>query len=155
MRHRVTTKKLGRDAEHRRALLFNLSKSLIEGTSVVTTIEKAKYVRPHLEKLVTRAKKGPSLANRRLLLSNLRNKGDLVNKLFDDISKKYEKRSGGYLSIKRMSKRDGDKATLAKISWVEDQEVKTETAKKSVKEKAQVSAPKKKSSTKKTETTKK
>lgn len=155
MRHRVTTKKLGRDAAHRKALLFNLSKSLIENASVVTSIEKAKYVKPHLEKLVTRAKKGSNLANRRLLLSSLRNKGDLVDKLFDHISKEYKKREGGYLSIQRLSKRDGDKATLAKISWVKNPEVNKDLNKDSKKDETKVSKPKKKSINKKTENTKK
>ncbi|NCT55474.1 50S ribosomal protein L17 [bacterium] len=118
MRHRVTTKKLGRDAAHRKALVFNLCKSLIENGGINTTVAKAKYVKPFIEKLVTRAKRKESLSNNRILLSRLNNDGVLVEKLVSDIAKRYQKRPGGFLSIQKANKRDGDKSTMARISWV-------------------------------------
>jgi len=120
MRHRVTTKKLGRTASHRKALVFNLCKSLIESDGVTTTVAKAKYVKPFIEKLVTRAKRKQSLANNRILLSRLNNNADLVDKMINDIAKRYQKRPGGFLSIHKTKKRDGDKATLATISWIKN-----------------------------------
>lgn len=118
MRHRVITKKLGRDSAHRKALVFNLTKSLIENKGITTTVAKAKYIKPFVEKLVTRAKREQSLSNNRILLSRLNNKMGLVNTLVNEIAVKYKGRTGGFLSIQKTKKRDGDNSLQATISWV-------------------------------------
>lgn len=131
MMHRSKHKRLKRDIDHRNALLFNLASNIINNEAVVTTHEKCKYVKSFVEKLVTRAKKGDSLHNRRMLLKSLRNTKSLVDILFLKISPKYIGRNGGYLSIQKMAYRMGDGAKMAKISWVkeEDKNIKTKSDK--------------------------
>lgn len=148
MKHRVTHKRLKRDVDHRKALLFNLASNLVANKAVVTTTQKAKFVKSFVEKLVTKAKSGDTLHNRRVLLSKLRNDKALVDNLFNKISKKYKTRNGGYLSIQKMKSRDGDNASMSKIFWVAGEETekeKNKTAEKTVK----------KESSKKVKTTKK
>lgn len=118
MRHRVTGKKLGRDASHRKALKRNMAISLIEHGQIETTLPKAKFVKPFAEKLVTRAKKG-DLHAIRILKKNLVNE-DAVRKLVEVIGPRFADRNGGYTRIVKMGFRDGDKAEMARISWVEE-----------------------------------
>lgn len=118
MRHNVAGKKLGRDAEHRKALKRNLAISLIEYGSIETTVQKAKYAKPFIEKLVTRAKKD-DLHAIRVLKKKLDNE-DAVRKLVEVIGPKFAKRKGGYTRIVKMGFRDGDKAEMARIEWVGD-----------------------------------
>ena len=117
MRHRVKTKKLNMDKAARKALILNLTKSIVEHEEIETTITKAKYIKPKVEKLITKAKKS-DLATRRLLLSRLRDK-KIVKKLLEDLGPRFAKREGGYLRIQRTKVRKGDNAQLAKIMFVE------------------------------------
>jgi large subunit ribosomal protein L17 len=117
MRHQKKTVKLGRTAEHRKALLANQVCSLIEHQRIKTTLAKAKAVRPLAEKMVTLGKKG-SLHARRTALAVLRQKG-AVKKLFDDIAPRSADRKGGYTRIVKLGARKSDSAPIAFIEWVD------------------------------------
>ena len=117
MRHQKKTLKLGRTAEHRKALLANQVCSLIEHQRIKTTLAKAKAVRPLAEKIVTLGKKG-SLHARRNALSILRQK-DAVKKLFDEIAPRSTDRNGGYTRIVKLGQRKSDSASMAFIEWVD------------------------------------
>src|SRR6266571_1285126 len=117
MRHRKKTIKLGRTAEHRKALLANQVCSLIEHQRIKTTLAKAKAVRPLAEKIVTLGKNG-SLHARRNALSILRQK-DAVKKLFDEIAPRSTDRNGGYTRIVKLGQRKSDSASMAFIEWVD------------------------------------
>lgn len=106
MRHRRAGWKLGRNTEHRRALLRNLVTSLIVEERIETTITKAKAMRPHVEKMITLGKRG-DVAARRLAASYLMTR-ESVDKLFDTISPRYGDRPGGYLRIIHSGFRRGD-----------------------------------------------
>ena len=126
MRHQKKTVKLGRTAEHRKALLANQVCSLIEHQRIKTTLAKAKAVRPLAEKMVTLGKKG-SLHARRTALAVLRQK-DAVKKLFDDIAPRSADRNGGYTRIVKLGARKSDSAPVAFIEWVDAPQVVEETA---------------------------
>ena len=117
MRHQKKTVKLGRTAEHRKALLANQVCSLIEHQRIKTTLAKAKAVRPLAEKMVTLGKKG-SLHARRTALAVLR-QADAVKKLFDDIAPRAADRHGGYTRIVKLGARKSDSAPVAFIEWVD------------------------------------
>jgi large subunit ribosomal protein L17 len=117
MRHQKKTVKLGRTAEHRKALLANQVCSLIEHQRIKTTLAKAKAVRPLAEKMVTLGKQG-SLHARRTALAVLRQK-NAVKKLFDDIAPRSAERNGGYTRIIRLGLRKSDAAEVAFIEWVD------------------------------------
>ena len=117
MRHQKKTVKLGRTAEHRKALLANQVCSLIEHQRIKTTLAKAKAVRPLAEKMVTLGKQG-SLHARRTALAVLRQK-NAVKKLFDDIAPRSAERNGGYTRIIRLGVRKSDAAKVALIEWVD------------------------------------
>jgi large subunit ribosomal protein L17 len=117
MRHQKKTVKLGRTAEHRKALLANQVCSLIEHQRIKTTLAKAKAVRPLAEKMVTLGKKG-SLHARRTALAVLRQKG-AVKKLFEDIAPRSATRNGGYTRIVKLGARKSDSAPVAFIEWVD------------------------------------
>ena len=117
MRHQKKTVKLGRTAEHRKALLANQVCSLIEHERIKTTLAKAKAVRPLAEKMVTLGKNG-SLHARRTALAVLRQK-NAVKKLFDNIAPRSATRSGGYTRIIRLGQRKSDSASVAFIEWVD------------------------------------
>jgi large subunit ribosomal protein L17 len=117
MRHRKKTIKLGRTAEHRKALLANQVCSLIEHQRIKTTLAKAKAVRPLAEKMVTLGKNG-SLHARRTALGTLRQK-NAVKKLFGEIAPRSTNRNGGYTRIVRLGQRKSDSASMAFIEWVD------------------------------------
>ena len=117
MRHQNKTAKLGRTAEHRKALLANQVCSLIEHQRIKTTLAKAKAVRPLAEKIVTLGKNG-SLHARRNALSILRQK-TAVKKLFDEIAPRSTDRKGGYTRIVKLGQRKSDSASMAFIEWVD------------------------------------
>ncbi len=121
MRHQNKTVKLGRTAEHRKALLANQVCSLIEHQRIKTTLAKAKAVRPLAEKMVTLGKNG-SLHARRTALAVLRQK-DAVKKLFDDIAPRSADRKGGYTRIIKLGQRKSDSAPVAFLEWVDAAEV--------------------------------
>src|SRR6478672_10767566 len=117
MRHQKKTIKLGRTAEHRKALLANQVCSLIEHQRIKTTLAKAKAVRPLAERMVTLGKNG-SIHARRTALATLRQK-NAVKKLFDDIAPRSTERNGGYTRIVRLGQRKSDSASMAFIEWVD------------------------------------
>jgi large subunit ribosomal protein L17 len=121
MRHQKKTVKLGRTAEHRKALLANQVCSLIEHQRIKTTLAKAKAVRPLAEKMVTLGKNG-SLHARRIALAVLRQKG-AVKKLFEDIAPRSVSRNGGYTRIVKLGARRSDAAPVAFIEWVDAPQV--------------------------------
>src|SRR5262245_56681276 len=117
MRHQKKTIKLGRTAEHRKALLANQVCSLIEHQRIKTTLAKAKAVRPLAERMVTLGKNG-SIHARRTAFATLRQK-NAVKKLFDDIAPASGERNGGYTRIIRLGQRQSDSAFMALIEWVD------------------------------------
>ena len=117
MRHQKKTVKLGRTAEHRKALLANQVCSLIEHRRIKTTLAKAKAVRPLAEKMVTLGKNG-SIHAKRMAFATLRQK-DAVKKLFDEIAPASTERNGGYTRIIRLGQRHSDSASMALLEWVD------------------------------------
>jgi large subunit ribosomal protein L17 len=117
MRHQNKTVRLGRTAEHRKALLANQVCSLIQHQRIKTTLAKAKAVRPLAEKIVTLGKNG-SLHARRNALSILGQR-DAVKKLFDEIAPRSSDRNGGYTRIVKLGRRKSDSASMAFIEWVD------------------------------------
>jgi large subunit ribosomal protein L17 len=117
MRHGVAGRKLNRTASHRKAMFANMAASLIEHEQIVTTLPKAKAIRPIVEKLVTLGKKG-DLHARRQAISQIRDVA-VVGKLFDAIATRYATRNGGYLRIMKAGYRHGDNAALAVIEFVD------------------------------------
>ena len=120
MRHRIAHRKLNRTASHRKAMFANMASSLVEHEQIVTTLPKAKELRPIVEKLVTLAKKG-DLNSRRLAVARMRNK-DQAKKLFDVIGPRYADRQGGYVRILKAGFRHGDNAPMAVIEFVDRDE---------------------------------
>ena len=117
MRHKIAHRKLNRTASHRKAMFANMSSSLVEHEQIVTTLPKAKELRPFVEKLVTLAKKG-DLNSRRIAISRMRNK-EQAKKLFDVIGPRYADRQGGYIRIMKAGFRYGDNAPMAVIEFVD------------------------------------
>jgi large subunit ribosomal protein L17 len=117
MRHGKAGRKLNRTSSHRTAMFANMAASLIEHEQIVTTLPKAKELRPVVEKLVTLAKKG-DLAARRLAAARIRNE-EMVKKLFETIGPRYQERSGGYTRVLKAGFRYGDNAPLAVIEFVD------------------------------------
>ncbi|USN97463.1 MAG: 50S ribosomal protein L17 [Candidatus Nomurabacteria bacterium] len=130
-------RKFGRKRDQRAALLAGLSTQLILNHSIKTTLGKAKELRPHVEKLVTLAKKN-TLASRRLVISRLDNNVEAAHYLVDVIVPSVSERNSGYLRITREENRRGDNAEMARISFADEiKEVVTPTpAKKEVKKPA-------------------
>lgn len=120
MRHRIAHRKLNRTASHRKAMFANMSSSLVEHEQIVTTLPKAKELRPFVEKLVTLAKKG-DLNSRRIAISRMRNK-EQAKKLFDVIGPRYADRQGGYIRVLKAGFRYGDNAPMAVIEFVDRDE---------------------------------
>ena len=117
MRHQKNTVKLGRTAEHRKAMLANQVCSLIEHSRIKTTLAKAKAVRPFAEKMVTLGKSG-SLHDRRNAISYL-HQPKMVKKLFEEIAPRSANRAGGYTRIIKLGPRLSDSALMALIEWVD------------------------------------
>ena len=158
-RHGYQGRKFHRERDQRRALMKSLSEALIQHGSIETTLPKAKELRPHVEKLITKAKKG-DLHNRRQIISQLQTVST-AHYLVDEIAPKLSNRTSGYLRITPTRTRRGDGAQLAQISFVDDisssQPVVTpadkEAPSKSVaKEKPSTTAASKKATTSKTKT---
>jgi len=117
MRHGKSGRKLNRTASHRKAMFANMAASLIEHEQIVTTLPKAKEIRPIVEKLVTLGKRG-DLHARRQAISAVRDVKQ-VAKLFETIAPRYATRNGGYLRIMKAGFRTGDNAPLAVVEFVE------------------------------------
>ena len=119
-RHANAFRKLNRTAAHRQALFANMAAALIKHEQIVTTLPKAKALRPVVEKLVTLAKKG-DLNSRRLAIARVRDV-DMVKKLFDTIGPRYQTRAGGYTRVLKAGFRFGDHAPQAVIEFVDRDE---------------------------------
>ena len=117
MRHKLGYKKLNRTSEHRKALIKNMLNSLIKYEQIITTLPKAKLIRPQAEKLITLGKK-KNLTNIRVLVSKLQDKTN-ANKVVNTLSKRYEKRAGGYTRIVKAGYRHGDNSPMAVIEFVD------------------------------------
>ncbi len=117
MRHRVHYKSFGRRRGHRELMFKNLVVSLVDSERIRTTLAKAKELRRHIEKAITKGKDG-TLHARRVLISKLSNP-TAVEKIVTDLSKRFEKREGGYTRIIRLGKRPGDLAEMAYIEFVD------------------------------------
>ena len=126
MKHSIIHRKLNRTSSHRKALLMNLSNALLKHEQIVTTLTKAKELRPFVEKIITLGKKNKE-SSRSSAFSSLRDKAALV-KVFNDLSERYRKRNGGYCRIVKAGYRTGDNAPMAYIQLLDQ-----ETAKKSSK----------------------
>jgi large subunit ribosomal protein L17 len=120
MRHAVKGRKLGRTTAHRQALFRNQLQSLVDKERIVTTLPKAKELRPIAEKVITRGKHG-TVHDRRWVLRWV-SKRDLVKKVFDDIAPRFQERPGGYLRIVKLGPRQGDGAEMAVLELVERSE---------------------------------
>ena len=108
--------RLGRDPAHQRLIMANLAAHLFEAGHIVTTVPRAKALRPYAERLITKAKKG-GLHRYRDTLSVLRDE-DMTYKLFHDIGPRYSERNGGYTRILKLGPRQGDNAPMARIELV-------------------------------------
>ena len=117
MRHKLGYKKLNRTSEHRKAMIKNMLNSLIKYEQIITTLPKAKVLKPQADKIITLGKK-KNLQNTRRLVSQLQDKTN-ANKVIKTLSKRYEKRSGGYTRIVKAGFRYGDNAPLAVIEFVD------------------------------------
>ena len=117
MRHKMGHRKLNRTSSHRKAMFANMSTALIKHEQIRTTIAKAKELRPIVEKLITLGKKG-SLHARRFAIARLAPDAN-IEKLFGEIAKRYESRSGGYTRILKDGNRYGDSAPMAYIELVD------------------------------------
>ena len=117
MNHGKSHRKFNRRSDHRRSMLANLAASLIKHEQIVTTLPKAKELRPIVEKLVTLGKKG-GLAMRRQAISEMRDL-DQTRKLFDVLATRYKDRHGGYTRIIKAGFRYGDNAPMAVIEFVD------------------------------------
>ena len=134
MRHRHSGRKLGRTSSHRMAMLRNMVTSFLDKEKIVTTVPKAKELRPFAEKIITLGKQ-ESLHARRRALAIIRKKS-VVHKLFDTLAPRYADRHGGYTRIIRLGYRKGDNAEMALIELVDGEtELVVEEGKKSKKEK--------------------
>ncbi|MCI5051129.1 MAG: 50S ribosomal protein L17 [Candidatus Pacebacteria bacterium] len=117
MRHGRKNRKFGRKANVRRGFIRSLAVALLTYEQIKTTEARAKELRPYIEKLITKAKKG-DVASRRLIRARLGNQESLANKLVDDIAPRYADRNGGYTRIIKMPARQGDASPMAIIEFV-------------------------------------
>src|SRR5450755_4951189 len=117
MRHQKTKHKLSRDSAHRKSLLMNLSKEVIEHERIQTTEAKAKAVKPEVEKLITLARRG-DLHARRQALSALGQDKFTVYKLFEEIAPRYMERPGGYTRILKLEPRRSDSTEMVLLELV-------------------------------------
>ena len=117
MRHNLGYRKLNKSSEHRKALFKNMLNSLIKYEQIITTLPKAKELKPQIDKVITIGKKN-DLKNKKKLFSKLQNQSS-VKKVFDELSKRYIKRNGGYSRVLKAGFRTGDDAPMAVIELVD------------------------------------
>ncbi len=135
MRHGFANKKLNRTSEHRKALLKNMLNSLIKYEQIKTTLPKAKFLKPQADKIITLGKKD-NLSSTKILVSQLQDINS-ANKVKKKLSKRYEKRNGGYTRIIKAGFRYGDNAPMAIIEFV-DRDVEAKRVDKKKKETSKV-----------------
>ena len=126
MRHKTAGRKFGRPSKHRKAMFANMACALIKHEQIVTTLPKAKDLRPIVEKLVTKAKTAKSkpdtaLAKRREIISKIRDE-EMAAKLIDVLAERYADRPGGYIRVLKAGFRYGDAAPMAVIEFVDRDE---------------------------------
>lgn len=110
-------RKLSRESRHRRSILANITRDCLMNEYVVTTEARAKEVRKFVDKMITYGKKG-TLVSRRKALAFLYNDSDVVNKVFNELAKRYETRNGGYTRIIKLNERHGDDALQVRLELV-------------------------------------
>ncbi len=120
MKHKIKGKKLNRTSSHRKALFKNMAQAIIKHEQIITTLPKAKTMKPIVDKLITLAKKG-SLHARRQAFSKLRDE-KMVTKLFGTLASRYAERTGGYTRVLKAGFRYGDSAAMAVIELVDRDE---------------------------------
>ena len=120
MKHRIKGKKLNRTSSHRKALFKNMAQAIIKHEQIITTLAKAKTMKPIVDKLITLGKKG-SLHARRQAFSKLRDES-MVAKLFETLAPRYADRNGGYTRVLKAGYRYGDAAAMAVIELVDRDE---------------------------------
>ncbi len=120
MKHRIKGKRLNRTSSHRKALFKNMAQAIIKHEQIITTLPKAKTMKPIIDKLITLGKKG-SLHARRQAFSQLRD-NNMVSKLFGDLAKRYAERQGGYSRVLKAGYRYGDAAAMAVLELVDRNE---------------------------------
>ena len=120
MKHKIKGKKLNRTSSHRKALFKNMAQAIIKHEQIITTVPKAKTMKPIIDKLITLGKKG-SLHARRQAFSQLRD-NDMVSKLFNDLATRYADRQGGYSRVLKAGFRYGDSAAMAVFELVDRDE---------------------------------
>ena len=125
-------RKLGRDNKHRRSMLATMTKQVVMNESITTTDTRAKEVRKFVEKMITYGKKG-DLVSRRKALAFLHNDTEVVNKIFNDLAKRYEKREGGYTQILKVAERRGDNSLMVILRLVEENKPEKKETKKAEK----------------------
>ena len=117
MRHNLGYRKLNKTSEHRKALFKNMLNSLIKYEQIITTLPKAKELKPQIDKVITIGKKN-DLSNKKKLFSKLQNQSSVL-KVFNELSKRYSKRNGGYSRVLKAGFRTGDDAPMAVIELVD------------------------------------
>ena len=117
MKHNIKHRKLNRTSSHRKALLMNMSNALIKHEQITTTLPKAKELKPQIDKVITIGKKN-ILSNKKRLFSKLQDKKS-VTKVFEELSKRYSSRKGGYSRVLKAGFRIGDDAPMAVIELVD------------------------------------
>ena len=120
MKHKIKGKKLNRTSSHRKALFKNMAQAIIKHEQIITTLPKAKTMKPIIDKLITLAKKG-NLHSRRQAFSRLRD-NKMVTKLFEILASRYADRKGGYTRVLKAGYRYGDSAAMAVIELVDRDE---------------------------------
>ena len=135
MRHGIANKKLNRTSEHRKALLKNMLNSLIKYEQIKTTLPKAKFLKPQADKIITLGKKD-TLQTTKILVSQLQDTKS-ANKVKKTLSKRYEKRNGGYTRIIKAGFRYGDNAPMAIIEFV-DRDVEAKRVDKKKKDQSEI-----------------
>ena len=120
MKHRIKGKKLNRSSSHRKALFKNMAQAIIKHEQIITTLPKAKTMKPIIDKLITLGKKG-SLHARRQAFTHLRD-NKMVSKLFGDLASRYADRQGGYSRVLKAGYRYGDAAAMAVLELVDRDE---------------------------------
>ena len=117
MKHRIKGKKLNRTSSHRKALFKNMAQAIIKHEQIITTLPKAKELKPQIDKVITIGKNN-ILSNKKRLFSKLQDKKSVI-KVFDELSKRYSSRKGGYSRVLKAGFRTGDDAPMAVIELVD------------------------------------
>ena len=119
-------RKLGRDNKHRRSMLATLTKQVVNNESITTTDTRAKEVRKFVDKMITYGKKG-DLVSRRKALAFLHNDKKTVEKIFNDLAKRFENRNGGYTQILKVGERRGDNSLMVILRLVDETKANNES----------------------------